>query len=135
MPPQPSEAPQVLPMQSGVQQTLVPRHSAPLGQPGQLPPQPSPVLQACPPPAVVQEGVQQLWVPLEEMHSPTLQLPLQLPPQPSEAPQALPLQLGVQQLPLSQTALPVHRHCPPQPSPWLHSWAPPGPVQLGVQHW
>lgn len=156
MPPQPSLAPQLLPVQSGVQQLpetqvspeahlQVPPHPFephdPVGQLGvqqlfatqlspeaqaQVPPQP-----LGPQDPVAQTGVQQPYPASVEatQNSPLVQPPLQTPPQPSGSPQLLPVQSGAQQPPSTHVAPLEQPHLPPQPllPPQLPD------VQLGVQ--
>ncbi len=127
MPPQPSEAPQALPVQSGAQTQVPLLQTSPVGQVPflQMPPQPSEAPQALP-----EQSGAQTQVPLLQVW-PEGQVPhLQVPPQPSESPQLLPEQLGMQRhLPFLQV-LPAGQEpilqVPPQPL------EPPQVVHLGT---
>jgi hypothetical protein len=95
VPPQPSESPQFLPVQSGVQHRSW-SQTAPAGQlVVQVPSQPSLAPpHFCAPPAPVQLAVQHMLV--VESQAAGLVQP-QVPPQVSELPQSIWLHLGVQQ--------------------------------------
>ncbi len=96
MPPQPSESPHILPVQSATQQTVLRQCRPPSGEHWQVPPQPSPTLQVVP----SQSGTQQARAPAPPSVIFGWQVPsghpVHVPPQPSPLPHEPAGQFGTQ---------------------------------------